>query len=471
VKISICVKNKDVSPRFLRTQRSVLMTEWEFPEDFVWGVATSAYQIEGAWNEDDKGESIWDRFSHTPGMIDDGTTGDIANDHYHRWRDDIELMKQIGLKAYRFSVAWPRVLPTGRGQVNEVGLDFYDRLVDALLEASITPYLTLYHWDLPQTLEDEGGWPARSTAEAFAEYTGVIASALGDRVKHWMTHNEPWVVADLGYRIGQFAPGRKNLEDALAASHHLLLSHGLAVPVIRELVDGAEVGIVYNLQRSVPASPSMADRKAAYLSEGGFVRWYIDPVAGRGYPADMVEHYGSPMDFVQAGDLEIVSVPVDFIGINYYARQIVRSTEIPEEENSPQTVFPNDDFTEMGWEVFPEGLYNILGRLHFDYNFPAIYISENGAAFKDKVGPDGEVDDPRRVAYYKTHLIQASRAIAAGIPLKGYFAWSLMDNFEWSRGLSKRFGLVYVDFDSQQRILKSSAKYYRQVIADNAVVD
>jgi len=440
-----------------------------FPPDFIWGAATSAYQIEGAWDEEGKGESIWDRFCHTPGKIDNGDTGDVACDHYHRWREDVALMAEIGLRAYRFSMAWPRLLPKGREQVNQPGLDFYDRLVDALLEAGIEPFVTLYHWDLPQALQDEGGWPARATAETFVEYADLASRTLGDRVRHWTTLNEPFVSAFVGYLEGRHAPGHTDLDEALAAAHHLLLAHGWAVPVIRSNSPEAQVGIVLNLIPYIPASPSVADRAAAWQQDGVVNRWFLDPLSARGYPPDIVQHYGRTMDFVQAGDMEAIAAPLDFLGVNYYTRGIARSSEVS--ENAPRTVFPNPEKTEMGWEVYPEGLYQVLGRLHFDYGFPSLYVTENGAAYPDQIGPDGRVDDAPRVAYLKAHFAQAAKAITAGVPLRGHFVWSLMDNFEWAHGYSKRFGLIYVDYRTQRRILKASAHWYRRVIAANAVVD
>ena len=438
----------------------------QFPKDFVWGAATASYQIEGAWNEDEKGESIWDRFSHTPGKVQDGDTGDMACDHYHRWEDDLKMIKQLGLKAYRFSTAWPRVLPSGTGTVSEAGLDFYSKLVDGLLKLDIEPYITLYHWDLPQALQDKGGWPARDIVDAFVEYADLVSRVLGDRVKNWITFNEPWVSAFVGYYYGAHAPGHKSQHEALAAAHHLLLSHGNAVPVIRRNSPGSNVGITLNLTPQVPASPSVADRDAANWVDGHINRWFLDPLVGRGYPQDMVNAYGDEMAFVQAGDMETLSVPVDFIGINYYHRSVVRSEKVSEAENAPQTVF-SGDVTEMGWEVHPESLYKMLGRLYFDYDFPVIHITENGAAYVDEVSADGEVHDPKRMSYYVRHLEQVHRAIEAGIPVKGYFAWSLMDNFEWAYGYSKRFGLVYVDYQTQQRIMKDSAKWYQAMIEKN----
>jgi len=446
-------------------------TKNKFPSGFVWGAATAAYQIEGAWNADGKGESIWDRFSHTPGKIDNGDTGDVACDHYHQWQDDIQLMKEVGLKAYRFSISWSRLFPEGGGNPNQAGIEFYSQLVDELLKNGIEPYVTLYHWDLPQALQDQGGWPARSTAEAFVEYTDLVSRKLGDRVKHWMTFNEPFVSAWVGYLEGRHAPGHTSVDEMLAAAHHLLLAHGWAVPVIRTNVPGSEIGIVVNLSGKGPASNSFADRAAAWCEDGILNRWYLDPLAGRGYPLDIVQHYGRPMDFIQADDLETIAVPIDYLGVNFYTRGVVRSEAIPEAENEARTVFLNPNPTEMGWEVYPEGLYEILGRVHFDYNFPKIYITENGAAYADMIDEKGKVEDPLRIAYIRDHLISVSKAIAVGVPVKGYFAWSLMDNFEWSYGYSKRFGLIYIDFETQRRILKSSAQWYRKVIRSNEVIE
>jgi beta-glucosidase len=442
----------------------------KFPTDFVWGAATAAYQVEGAWDEDGKGESIWDRFSHTPGKINNGDMGDVACDHYHRWRDDIRLMKEIGLQAYRFSISWPRLLPEGCGAINQAGIDYYSQLVDNLLENGIEPYLTLYHWDLPQAVQESGGWPARSTAEAFIEYADLVSRNLGDRVKHWMTFNEPFVSAWVGYLEGRHAPGHKDVDEMLAAAHHILLAHGWAVPVIRANVLNSQVGIVLNFSGKVPASNSIADRAAAWREDGILNRWYLDPLAGRGYPQDTVQHYRRPMGFIQAGDLESIAVPTDFLGVNFYSRGVIRSQAIPEAENEPRTVFENPDPTDMGWEVYPEGLYEILGRIHFDYNYPQIYITENGAAYPDVIDEQGQVDDSLRISYLRGHLLSVSKAIRAGVPVKGYFAWSLMDNFEWSFGFAKRFGLIYVDYETQMRILKNSAHWYRKVIQVNEIM-
>ncbi len=446
------------------------MSGVQFPAGFLWGAATSAYQIEGAWQEDDKGESIWDRFSHTPGKILNGDTGDIACDHYHRWREDIALMRELGLQAYRFSISWPRIFPRGYGKLNPAGLDFYDRLVDGLLAAGIRPFATLYHWDLPQALQDRGGWPARATAEAYVEYAEAVARRLGDRVRSWMTFNEPWVSAFMGYELGVHAPGHTDQAEAFATAHHLLLAHGWAVPVLRRDSPGSRVGIVLNLIPQHPASPSEADEVAARLADAKQNRWFLDPLAGRDYPADLREALHLSLGFVRDGDMAVIATPIDFLGVNYYFRTIVRSDAIPEERNARRTVFPNPNPTTMGWEVYPEGLYEILIRLKESYSFPAYFITENGAAYPDRIGPDGQVDDPQRVAYLRAHFEQAARALRAGVPLKGYFVWSLMDNFEWAWGYSQRFGLVYVDYETQERIPKTSARWYRSVIEANAVV-
>ncbi len=444
-----------------------------FPQGFLWGAATASYQIEGAWNEDGKGESIWDRFSHTPGKISDGSTGDVACDHYHRWKQDLDLMAELGLQAYRFSIAWSRVVPKGRGNVNEAGLDFYDRLVDGLLTRGIAPFVTLYHWDLPQALQDEEGWPVRSTAEAFVDYANVVSARLGDRVKHWITHNEPWVAAFLGHGMGIHAPGVQDFQQAVAAAHHLLLSHGWAAPVIRANSQNADVGITLNLTDVVPASPSPMDYRAAREMDGFLNRWFLDPIFGRRYPADAIEWFeqvhGVQVNVMQEGDMDVIAAPIDFLGVNYYTRTVARDSS---PDNLPRTIITDDaEFTEMGWEVAPRSLFHLLNRLHFDYQPANIFITENGAAFPDKVCKEGHVHDDRRLAYLKEHFKAAHDAIQCGAPLRGYFVWSLMDNFEWSFGYTKRFGVVYVDYETQQRIVKESGKWYSQVIAQNGFED
>jgi beta-glucosidase len=439
-----------------------------FPAGFVWGAATASYQIEGAWREDGKGESIWDRFSHTPSKIENGDTGDVAADHYHRWQSDVQLMADLGLKAYRFSIGWPRILPQGYGKVEPRGLDFYNRLVDGLLAAGIEPYATLYHWDLPQALQDRGGWPARDTAQAFAEYAEVVARSLGDRVKHWMTLNEPWVSAVLGYMAGVHAPGHQDLGEAAAATHHLLLGHGLAVPVIRRDSAAARVGIVLNYSPAYPASDREEDILAAQMSDVVVQRTYLDPLAGRPYPSELAQIGQVSMDMIEPGDMETIANPIDFLGLNNYTREVVRHGR---EFALDSAEGENVERTEMGWEVYPEGIYEMLMRVTREYPFKALYITENGAAFADQVGPSGKVDDPRRVSFLKRYLTQVARAIEDGAPLRGYFVWSLIDNFEWAHGFSKRFGLVYVDYERQARIPKTSARWYSQAIADNAIND
>jgi beta-glucosidase len=451
-----------------------------FPKGFVWGCATSAYQIEGAVNEDGRGESIWDRFSKTqPGRIKDGSNGDVACDHYHRWPQDISLMKKLNMAAYRFSVAWPRILPKGRvaGGVNAPGLDFYSRLVDGLLKEGITPYLTLYHWDLPQTLQDEGGWANRATAEAFVEYADVVSRHLGDRVKYWITHNEPWCSGLLSHQKGVHAPGLQDWPIALAACHHLLLSHGWTVPVVRRNCRNPEVGITLNLSPVMPASPSVQDADACRHHDGWMNRWFLEPLFRASYPADMVTEYtalgylSKDMSFVQPDDLREIAVQTDFIGINYYNRAVTRSDKIPESENLPRTIPPATpaECTDVGWEVYPDGMFEVLTRVHLEYRPAKILITENGAAYSDPPDAAGRIADAKRVRYLRDHLAAAHRAMQVGVPVAGYFAWSLLDNYEWEQGYTQRFGITWVDYVTQERIPKDSALYLRQVIAENAV--
>jgi beta-glucosidase len=435
-----------------------------FPQGFVWGCATSSFQIEGAAHEDGRGESIWDRFSKADGgaNIKDRSNGDVACDHYHRWREDLDLMKALGQKAYRFSVAWPRVLPAGRGPVSDKGLDFYSRLVDGLLERGITPYVTLYHWDLPQVLEDAGGWRNRDTASAFVELADVVSRRLGDRARHWITHNEPWCSSMVSHQKGVHAPGMRDWAAALTASHHLLLSHGLAVPVVRENCAGGEVGITLNLSPSIPASKSAEDYDAARHHDGYMNRWFLDPVIY--LPRDW-------SSLVKAGDLKAISAQTDFLGVNYYNRHVARSDRIPEAENAPRTVFqaPPAEWTDIGWEVHAPGMFDVLLRVHLEYRPTKILVTENGASYSD--GPDatGHVADARRVKFLRDHLFHMHRAIEAGAPVAGYFAWSLLDNYEWEHGYSQRFGLTWVDYATQKRTPKESALFYRKVIGDNAI--
>jgi beta-glucosidase len=448
----------------------------KFPETFIWGAATSAFQIEGAVREDGRGESVWDRFTAEPGRISDGSDASVACDHYHRVGEDLDVLAWLGVRSYRFSIAWPRVLPTGRGAVNEPGLDFYDRLVDQLLARGIEPFVTLNHWDLPLALHDAGGWPARDTVGAFIHYAEVVMRRLGDRVRKVCTHNEPWCISTLGFGKGEHAPGERSWPRALAASHHLLLSHGLAVDAIRAVAPAAEVGIVLNLVPTEPASPSDADHQAARAFDGGFNRWFLDPLYGKGYPLDVLfDHVAAghlpdtEPAWLHDGDLKAIATRTDYLGINYYSRAVMRSTAVPEDENVPPTVVATGEKTDMGWEVAPSGLLAILRRVHTEYAPPKIYITENGAAYGNAPDDTGRVRDVPRQKYLWTHFEAAHQAISEGVPLEGYYLWSLMDNFEWGEGYTKRFGLVWVDYDTQARVPKDSAHLCRQIIRDNAI--
>ena len=433
-------------------------------DDFVWGVATSAYQIEGG--AAGRGESIWDRFSHTPGRVVDGSNGDDAIDHIHRWREDIAIMADLGVSAYRLSTAWTRVLPEGTGEVNQSGVDFYDRLIDELLSAGIAPWVTLYHWDLPQALKELGGWPMRSTVDAFAEYTDVVTGRLGDRVKNWITINEPWVAAFLGYRDGIHAPGRRNWGDALTAAHNMLLAHGRAVPVVRANASDANVGIALDCRPSSPASDHVRDVYAQRHFDGFRNRWFFDPVFGRGYPEDIVDAYRlrgrfEHPTFDLPGDQDEISAPIDFLGLNYYTsiRVFAGSDEADDPERPPG---PNQPlgFTEMGWKNTPQALTEYLQLLDREYAPKQIVITENGASYSE--GPDG--DDAERIKYLRSHIGAVAAAIDRGVPVAGYFVWSLLDNFEWGLGYTQRFGLVWVDRQTLNRTPKKSYYWYRDRI-------
>ena len=456
------------------------MSARSFPPGFLWGTATSAFQVEGATTADGRGESIWDRFAATPGAIEDGRDASVACDHYHRWPEDVALMRSLGLNAYRFSVAWPRVQPLGRGALNAAGLDFYDRLVDGLLEAGLAPMATLYHWDLPQPLQDRGGWGSRDTAAAFVEYAHAVSMRLGDRVRQWVTHNEPWCIAALGHEFGAHAPGLRDAALSLRVAHHVLLSHGWAVPALRRNAPGAEVGIVLIASHAEPHTPSDADREAARAFDGSFNRWYLDPIFRGAYPADAVEDRvrqghlpAGPLPFVQPGDLAAISTPLDFLGLNYYSRTVLSGAPGPNGEPAPRAVpmAPPELLTDMGWEVWPQGLEDLLLRIHREYRPARVYVTENGAAYADAPNGDGRVHDVRRRDFIAGHLRALRRAIAAGVPVGGYFHWSLLDNFEWAHGYTKRFGLVHVDLATQRRTPKDSAQYFSAVAAANAVPD
>lgn len=450
-----------------------------FPKAFRFGVATSCYQIEGAVEVGGRGVSIWDTFCATEGKVANGDSGAVAVDHYHRYPEDIALMAELGVEAYRFSVAWPRLFPTGLESAPlAAGLDFYDRLVDTVLTHGIAPFVTLYHWDLPQPLEDRGGWPDRGIVDPYVRFAEAVARLLGDRVQHFITHNEPWVVSFLGYREGAHAPGRQSFPDALRAAHHVLLSHGCAVPVIRREAPGAKVGLALNLVPAEPASPSEADAHATREFDGFFNRWFLDPLYGRGYPADKLQDYRTeghlPDDWdelVRPGDLETIATPTDFLGINYYTRAVMRASIVPEADNLPRTehLAPESEWTDMGWEVHPDSLRRVLERVHADYAPGPMFVTENGMAVS--TGPDavGRVPDERRIAFLHDHLRACGQAMAAGVPLEGYFVWSFVDNFEWERGYTPRFGLVWVDYDTQARMPKDSAHWYRDRIADRTL--
>ena len=435
----------------------------QFPADFVWGAATASFQIEGAAHEDGRGESIWDRFCATPGKVRNGDTGEIACDFYHRYPEDVALMRELGIDAFRFSIAWPRILPEGRGRVNHEGLDFYDRLLDELLESDIRPFVTLYHWDLPQALEDLGGWPNRDIVDAFGEYTEIVAGRLGDRVERWITLNEPRVSTWEGYGNGRHAPGRTSAADALATSHHLLLAHGRAVEILRRVVPAAKVGITLDLHPVYPASESDADRAAATRMDGLENRWFLDPIFRSEYPADVLESLDGSAPTILDGDLESISAPIDFLGVNNYSRQVVSAGPGGNGQNAARD--PDSAYTDMGWEVYPEGLHDVLIRLRDEYAVPSIYITENGAAFADVRSHDGAVRDPEREAFLEAYIGAVGRAVAAGVPVHGYFVWSLLDNFEWGWGYGKRFGIVYVDYPTLERVPKGSFEWYRDLIA------
>ena len=469
-----------------------------FPEGFLWGTATSAYQVEGSTRADGRGESIWDRFTAEPGRIDDGSSGEPACDHYRRWREDIQLMQALGLQAYRFSISWPRIYPTGEGAPNPVGLDFYDRLVDGLLDAQIEPLVTLYHWDLPQALQAQGGWARRETAARFRDLAVTVMERLGDRVKLWLTINEPWVVAFLGHLYGEHAPGLRDLATAVRVSHHLLLAHGLALQAFRQLNLPGRMGISLDLHAYVPASSAPEDQEAAQRALALESGWFLDPLFRGRYPDTALAWYQARQvePPVEPGDLELIAQPMDFLGVNYYTRHVV-AHDPSEPWTGIRNVAGPGPVTAMGWEVYPQGLQEVLTWVHRTYLAPRLaavpassrareevpsagsqpspwdhpcplIITENGAAYPDELVEEGgelRVADPERIAYLEGHLRAIWQALQEGAPVAGYFAWSFLDNFEWARGYTRRFGLVYVDYPTQRRIPKASALWYRDVIA------
>ena len=434
-----------------------------FPPEFAWGAATAAYQIEGAWNADGKGPSIWDAFCRIPGAVVNGDTGDVACDHYRRFGEDVALMAELGLTAYRFSVSWPRVLPRGVGAANERGLAFYEALVDALLEHRIRPLVTLYHWDLPQALQERGGWGERNAADWFGEFAAVVAARLGDRVTDWITINEPAVVAFIGHEAGRHAPGLRDPGLALRVAHHLLLAHAAGASAIRAATPAARVGIALDLRPCHPASDSPDDVAAAERLDGRQNRWFLDPLFGRGYPTDLVVRYGPLLAESLVEELAHFHGALDFLGVNYYTRDVARAgTRHP---LGADAVVPSEsERTATGWEVYPGGLRELLVRIHRQYGPIPLTVTENGAAYDDVPRPDGYVDDTGRTRFLAAHFEAAAQALAAGVPLGGYFVWSLMDNFEWAEGYSKRFGIVYVDYATQRRTVKASGRWYAALI-------
>jgi beta-glucosidase len=439
-----------------------------FPKDFIWGCAASAYQVEGAWNEDGKGPSIWDTFVHTPGKIANGETADITVDHYHRYKEDVALMKELGLDAYRFSIAWSRILPAGTGSVNQAGLDFYDRLVDELLRKNIQPYACLFHYDLPQALQDKGGWPNRDTAFAFAEYAGIATARLSDRVKVWFTHNEPWVTAFVGYFAGEHAPGIKNPAAAFKAIHHLLLSHGLAAEAIRAAAkQPVKVGITLNLSSVHPATDSKRDADSARKIDTVLNRSVLDPLLKGTSPMQEVAAIKLlTSGLIKPGDLEKIHT-LDILGVNYYTRAVVKyDPKFPVVAAS--MINPEGNEYSGMWEIYPEGIYELLKRIWKDYQPQCeMMITENGVPVPDGLDFDGRVRDERRIRYLRNHIAQVRRAMKEGVPVKGYFHWSLMDNFEWALGYGPRFGLVYVDYKTLKRTIKDSGHWFAKVIHDN----
>ncbi len=441
-----------------------------FPANFLWGASTAAYQIEGAVNEDGRGLSIWDQFAATPGKVYQGDNGDIAANHYHLVVEDVATMAQLGLGAYRFSISWPRILPTGRGNVNVGGLDFYDRLVDMLLARGIQPFATLYHWDLPLALHNEGGWLERDTAYAFADYAEVVAKRLGDRVVGWITHNEPWCAAYLGYGTGLHAPGIQDRQAAITAAHYILLSHGLAVPRLRaHIAPTAQVGIALNFTPVYPADNRPETLRDLALADAFGTGWFLDPIYRGSYPEHLFDAMQVAPPPIQDGDFATIAVPIDFLGVNHYSRALVTGSQVPVLADQCKTVspVPSACYTEMAWEVYPASLCDLLLRLHREYHVPALHVTENGAAFTDRWdGNSNVVNDPRRVAYLQGHIGAIADAVKQGAPVGGYFVWSLMDNFEWAEGYSKRFGIIYVDYSTQRRVIKESGHWYSSFISD-----
>jgi beta-glucosidase len=444
------------------------MAHYRFPDGFVWGCATASYQIEGSPLADGAGESIWHRFSHTPDKVMNDDTGDMACDHYTRYKDDVSLMKRLGLNSYRFSVAWPRVFPEGGGRVNQAGVDFYDSLVDELLGANIKPCLTLYHWDLPQAIQEQGGWSNPQTALRFRDYAALLFDRLGDRVKFWITINEPWVVSFIGHALGVHAPGIFDVDQMLAVGHTLMQAHGHAVTAFRESGRDGQIGITVDVEAALPASDSDEDKAAARRYHAFKNRWFLDPIFLGTYPEEMYEAF-SAMPRMESEDVKVIRQPVDFLGVNNYTRTVWKHDGRCFLQ--ADHILPDGTYTEMGWEVCPDGLHSILTWVHEHCGGPTVYVTENGAAFPDSVEADGSVNDDDRLGYVREYLKACHRAIREGIDLRGYYLWTLMDNFEWAFGYSKRFGIVRVDFDTQKRTVKKSGHWYSQAIKNNGFSD
>lgn len=444
----------------------------KFPKDFLWGAATASYQVEGAYNEDGRGESIWDRFSHTPGNVFEGHNGDVACDHYHRFKDDVKLMADLGIESYRFSIAWPRVY-SEPGKLNQKGLDFYKNIVEECHRHGIQPAATIHHWDLPQWAQDRGGWANRDTVDHYVTYAQTLFDELGDQVPMWITQNEPWVLAFLGHFFGEHAPGHKNFSEALKVAHHLMLSHGKAVNAYRASGYNGKIGVTLDMAPKVPATDSPEDIAAARRSDGFGNRWFLDPIFKGAYPKDMVEIFSKHtesgrLDFILSGDLDIISTPIDFLGINYYRHQVAQNN--PSDSLLQADTLPEKGpTTAMDWGIHPKSLYDLLKRLQADYTDLPLYITENGGAFPDIV-INGEIDDQDRIQYLESHFQAALRFIREGGNLQGYYVWSFLDNFEWAYGYAKRFGLVHVDYETQKRTPKNSAKWYKDLISNHVTV-
>ncbi len=439
-----------------------------FGDDFVWGCSTSAFQIEGGASEGGRVPSIWDTFCEKPGAIRDGSNGEHACDHFHRWPEDMDLGRSLGLNAYRFSISWPRIFSARGAAPNEEGLAFYSRMVDGMLERGLVPWVTLYHWDLPQYLQDAGGWTNRDTVAAFVEYAEIVTRRLGDRVKHWITHNEPWCTSIHGNLDGMHAPGLKSLPTALQVCHNVLLSHGLAVPVIRANVSDAKVGIALSLHPVMAASDSPADQEAVERHDAFRNRWFLDSLHGRGYPSEPLAMMGADAPHIALGDMEAIAAPTDFLGVNYYFPEVVKDDPAGGFLRTTVVLPEGRERTDFGWEVAPDGLRQLLGRIARDYAPARMYVTENGSCYDDEPGLDGSVADVKRRDYLIRHLDAVRQARADGVPVDGYFAWSLLDNFEWSEGYLRRFGIAYVDFATQKRTLKLSGQWYRAFLGGAA---